>query len=118
MATEAIEISVKNSSFNVGESIYISSVLKPENVTNKNASGGNMIYLQCEVDDIIYEVSYAHLYPNSAKVKTGDKVIAGQKIAGIGTTGYSTGPHLHFQVKKDGINIDGMSLIDFNTAPK
>ena len=76
-----------------------------------------MIYLQCEVDDIIYEVSYAHLYPNSAKVKTGDKVIAGQQIAGIGTTGYSTGPHLHFQVKKNGINIDGMSLIDFNTAP-
>ena len=93
------------------------SFTQKENVTNKNASGGNMIYLECEVDDIIYEVSYAHLYPNSANVKSGDKVTSGQHIAGIGTTGYSTGPHLHFQVKKDGINIDGMSLIDFNTAP-
>ena len=93
------------------------SFTQTENVTNKNASGGNMIYLECEVDDIIYEVSYAHLYPNSSKVKSGDKVTAGQHIAGIGTTGYSTGSHLHFQVKKDGNNIDGMSLIDFNTVP-
>ena len=93
------------------------SFTQTENVTNKNASGGNMIYLECEVDDIIYEVSYAHLYPNSSKVKSGDKVTAGQHIAGIGTTGYSTGPHLHFQVKKDGNNIDGMSLINFNTVP-
>lgn len=91
------------------------SFTQKENVTNKNASGGNMIYLECEVDDIIYEVSYAHLYPNSSKVKSGEKVTAGQHIAGIGTTGYSTGPHLHFQVKKDGNNIDGMSLIDFTT---
>lgn len=93
------------------------SFTQKENVTNKNASGGNMIYLECEVDDIIYEVSYAHLYPNSSKVKSGEKVTAGQHIAGIGTTGYSTGPHLHFQVKKEGNNIDGMSLIDFNTVP-
>ena len=93
------------------------SFTQTENVTNKNASGGNMIYLECEVDDIIYEVSYAHLYPNSSKVKSGDKVTAGQHIAGIGTTGYSTGSHLHFQVKKDGNNIDGMSLINFNTVP-
>ena len=56
------------------------SFTQTENVTNKNASGGNMIYLECEVDDIIYEVSYAHLYPNSSKVKSGDKVTAGQHI--------------------------------------
>lgn len=92
------------------------SFTQKENKTNKNASGGNMIYLECEVDDIIYEVSYAHLYPDSAKVKTGDQVTAGQELAGIGTTGYSTGPHLHFQVKRDGNNIDGMSLIDFTTS--
>ena len=61
-------------------------------------------------------MSYAPLYPDSAKVKTGDQVTAGQELAGIGTTGYSTGPHLHFQVKRDGNNIDGMSLIDFTTS--
>lgn len=91
------------------------SFTQKENKTNTSASGGNMIYLECEVDDIIYEVSYAHLYPESAKVKTGDTVTVGQELASIGTTGYSTGPHLHFQVKRDGNNVDGMSLIDFNT---
>ena len=37
-----------------------------------------------------------------------------QKIAGVGTTGYSTGNHLHFQVSLNGKYIDGLSLIDFN----
>ena len=35
------------------------------------------------------------------EIKSGDKVIAGQHIAGIGTTGYSTGSHLHFELLDD-----------------
>ena len=51
---------------------------------------------------------------DTAKVKVGDSVTAGQEIAGVGTTGYSTGPHLHYQVMFNGENVDGMSLIDFS----
>lgn len=40
-------------------------------------------------------------------------VYSWQKIATVGTTGYSTGNHLHFQVSLDSKKIDGMSLIDF-----
>ena len=57
---------------------------------------------------------FAHLYPDSAKVKEGDIVKAGDELAGVGTTGYSTGPHLHYQVQLNGSNVDGMSLIDFS----
>ena len=86
-----------------------------ENVTDKSRGGGNQIKIKCEVDDdVTYTVWYAHLYPGTEKVKENDKVTAGQEIAGVGTTGYSTGPHLHFQVQYNGSNVDGMSLIDFS----
>lgn len=91
------------------------SFTQKENVTNTSAGGGNQIKIKCEVDDeVSYTVWYAHLYPDSSKVKEGDSVKAGEELAGVGTTGYSTGPHLHYQVQLDGNNVDGMSLINFS----
>lgn len=63
-----------------------------------------------------FQSMYAHcceLY-----VSTGDKVRKGDVIAGVGSTGYSTGNHLHFEIIKDGIKVDpeiytkGTSYID------
>lgn len=42
--------------------------------------------------------SYAHLQENSLVVTIGQKVSAGDKLALSGSTGYSSGPHLHFSV--------------------
>ncbi len=41
---------------------------------------------------------YDHLECNSAKIRVGQQVQAGQKIARVGMTGYTYTPHLHFQV--------------------
>lgn len=45
---------------------------------------------------------YAHLNWNSIRVKPGDSVLAGQYIADSGNTGFSSGPHLHFAVLRNG----------------
>lgn len=77
---------------------------------------GNLITIKCNSDyDEIYYVVFAHLYPNSAKVSVGDRVSHWTEIAGVGTTGHSTGNHLHYQVENaNREKIDGMQLIDFN----
>ena len=78
-----------------------------------NAVGNTMI-IKCNEDyDETYYVMFAHLYPNSSKVKVGDKVNHWTELASVGTTGYSTGNHLHYQVQDKEWNlIDGMQLID------
>jgi murein DD-endopeptidase MepM/ murein hydrolase activator NlpD len=56
-----------------------------------------------------YVTRYAH---NSAvAVAVGDTVERGQAIAVVGSTGRSTGPHVHFEVLKDGRQIDPMAFI-------
>lgn len=56
-----------------------------------------------------YETLYSHL--SKVLVKKGDTVLTGQKIAEMGSTGYSTGNHLHFEIRKDGKYINPSKLL-------
>ena len=59
-----------------------------------NGGLGNVIWIKHNDDN--YFSAYAHL--ESFDVSVGDNVTKGQKIGGMGTTGYSTGVHLHFVI--------------------
>lgn len=64
-------------------------------VAEYNTGGlGNVIWIK-HADDKYYS-AYAHL--ETFNVTAGEKVVKGQKIGGMGTTGYSTGVHLHFVI--------------------
>ena len=56
-----------------------------------------------------YETAYAHC--NSISVAEGDTVEKGQVIAYVGSTGNSTGPHLHFEVKENGEFSDPLDYV-------
>jgi murein DD-endopeptidase MepM/ murein hydrolase activator NlpD len=66
-----------------------------------------------QVVDIQHASGYVTRYAHNQKilVRTGDTIRKGQAISLIGSTGRSTGPHLHFEVLKDGRNIDPVQFV-------
>jgi hypothetical protein len=72
-----------------------------------NEAAGN--YLALALGDGRYAI-YEHLRPGSITVGPGDRVRRGQRIAQLGFTGDSTGPHLHFHLADAAIPLHGEGL--------
>ena len=72
-----------------------------------SASYGNIIYLKHAGG---LESRYAHLDGFAAELKKGDSVSSGQIIGYVGTTGRSTGPHLHFEMRSNGTPVDPLNF--------
>ena len=81
----------------------------PEGVDVQNAPGNHV------VQDIGGGrwVLYAHLRPRSVAVRVGDTLRPGQQIGGVGNSGSSTAPHLHFQVmdRPSALNAVGLPFV-------
>jgi len=61
---------------------------------------GNLLVLRHQGK---YETAYAHLNGFAPAVKKGAKVSQGEIVAFVGSTGWSTGPHLHYEIRIDGV---------------
>ena len=60
----------------------------------------------------IGEVSVIYAHCNNLYVKQGDKITQGQEIAEVGSTGNSTGPHLHFEIRYQERTIDPEKILE------
>jgi Peptidase family M23 len=79
----------------------------PEGMTIQMATGNHVIV---DIGEGRYAF-YAHMQPQSLRVKVGDKVITGQVLGLLGNSGNTDGPHLHFHV------MDGPSPLRSNGLP-
>lgn len=82
-----------------------------QNVTNKGGLGtrpytGNNVMLIGTVDGVTYAIHMMHLQYNTITVNVGDRVTKGQMVARRGTTGNSSGPHVHIDL----YNLGSMSI--------
>jgi murein DD-endopeptidase MepM/ murein hydrolase activator NlpD len=68
-----------------------------------NGAFGNLIILEHPGN---YRTYYAHLSGYNTELEVGNEVRRGLEIGYVGSTGRSTGPHLHFELRKDGVYLD------------
>lgn len=77
-------------------------------------SYGNIIYIQ---HNLAFSTRYAHLEKFAKGLHKHSRVTKGQTIGYLGQTGYTTGPHLHYEVRKYGIPQNPMTVRLPNAAP-
>ena len=85
----------------IGTEIYATGDGVIEAVDSKLSGYGHHVIIQHGYG---YETLYAHM--SKVTVRTGEKVKRGQVIGYVGNTGTSTGPHLHYEVIKNGVKVD------------
>ena len=68
-------------------------------------------YVLIDHEDGTYSTMYAHL--QSVIVSVGDYVEKGQTVGYVGTTGWSTGYHLHFEIRKDGVAVNPSDYLNY-----
>jgi murein DD-endopeptidase MepM/ murein hydrolase activator NlpD len=76
---------------------------------SNNGSFGKLVVIQ---HGDRFETKYAHLNGYAEGIKSGARVTQGQVIGYVGTTGSSTGPHLHYEFLMDGVHRNSRTIHD------
>lgn len=100
--------------FNPGEGTPVMSIADGVVVlATENGGGlGVNVEVQHNIGGELVTSSYAHMQYGSLGVSVGQRVIAGQQLGRVGSTGQSTGPHLHLEMfGADGVRFDGFAWL-------
>lgn len=87
-------------------------------VTVAGMSGGygGFVVIEHTIDGQTVATAYAHMWETGIHVHVGDRVQAGQHIGDVGSSGMSTGPHLHFEVRPGGTRGEAVDAAAWLTA--
>lgn len=97
------------------ESFHDGKVLKATVSTAPGGGFGHYVVVLHKIGKDYYTSLYAHLKPGSIKVKPGQKIEAGTVLGVMGTSGMSTGIHLHWEIwkgKSHGWSADGKGFVE------
>lgn len=92
---------------NKGTNIYAAIGGEVITATTDNAYGK---YIMVKTDEVV--TVYAHC--SELKVQKGQKIKQGELIGKVGSTGWSTGPHLHFEIRLDGRLVNPADVLDYS----
>lgn len=77
---------------------------------------GNHVMLTHIIDGKLVESVYGHMQYGSSPLVPGQEVKAGDLVGLVGSTGQSTGPHLHFELLIDGVHVDPLPWLQQNAS--
>jgi murein DD-endopeptidase MepM/ murein hydrolase activator NlpD len=86
--------------------------------TDEGGSLGVVTMIDHQIDGQTITSVYAHMQYDSRRFEVGDTVLVGDVLGNTGTTGMSTGPHLHFEIRIGGIDgewVDPLEWLYANT---
>ena len=81
------------------EAPYDATVIEAKKSTAPGGGFGNYVIILMKIDGKFYTSLFAHMQDGSIKVKKGQKITAGMPLGKMGTTGMSTGKHLHWELR-------------------
>jgi murein DD-endopeptidase MepM/ murein hydrolase activator NlpD len=77
---------------------------------------GQHVKISHNLGGVLVESVYGHMIQGSSPIEQGQEVAAGTFLGLLGSTGRSTGPHLHLEIRVDGVPVDPMEWMTANAV--